>query len=254
MPKVEPQNETARTLTGFHLYHAGWSNCSMRVRMVLAEKGVDWTSHHLDTRSGEHISPEYFGIHPKGLVPALVHDGEVWIESNDIIEYLDDVCPGARLTPDDDAGRDMLSHWMALASNIHVAGVKTYIYSVVRRRKHGRPPQDSTSYRQLQSDEELLRFHARTGRGEGLDDREREKAEHVLHAAFAEVDAYLGNHEWLAGNRFSLADISWLPLHYTLARAGFPFDPYTNLERWAAAIKARPSFTNAVEKWFDGPP
>ena len=90
MPKVEPENDAVRALTGFHLYHAGWSNCSMRVRMVLEEKGQEWTSHHLDIRKGEHISAEYFGIHPKGLVPALVHDGEVWIESNDIIEYLDE--------------------------------------------------------------------------------------------------------------------------------------------------------------------
>ena len=91
MPRVETKNEVARALTGFHLYHAGWSNCSMRVRMVLEEKGQEWISHHFDTRKGEHISPEYFGIHPKGLVPALVHDGEVWIESNDIIDYLDDL-------------------------------------------------------------------------------------------------------------------------------------------------------------------
>lgn len=254
MPKVEPKNEAVRTLTGFHLYHAGWSNCSMRVRMVLEEKGVSWTSHHLDTRRGEHITPEYFGIHPKGLVPALVHNGDVWIESSDIIEYLDDIRSGTRLTPDDDAGVEMLRHWMALASDIHVAGVKTYVYSVARRRKRGKSPQDSASYRQLQSDEELLSFHERNASGDGLGDEDREQAEGVLHDAFTQVDAHLKTHEWLAGSRFSLADICWLPLHYTLERVGFPFDRYANLERWVAAIKARPSFAKAVEQWFDGPP
>ncbi len=82
MPKIEPKNKSVCTLTGFHLYHAGWSNCSMRVRMVLEEKGLNWTSHHLDTRVGEHIAPEYFGIHAKGLVPAVVHDAVKWLAGN----------------------------------------------------------------------------------------------------------------------------------------------------------------------------
>ena len=87
---VTATNNSVTELKGLHLYHADMSNCSMRVRMVLKEKNLPWTSHHLDLRKKEAVTPEYFGIHPKGLVPALVHDGVVHIESNDIIEYLDD--------------------------------------------------------------------------------------------------------------------------------------------------------------------
>ena len=254
MPKIEPKNKSVCSLAGIHLYHAGWSNCSMRVRMVLEEKGLEWTSHHLNTRAGEHITPEYFGIHPKGLVPALVHDGEVWIESNDIICYLDDVYPDPGLTPDNDGGKALLMHWMTLASDIHVSAVKTYIYSARPKRKRGSPPQDSAHYRQLQSDAELLEFHERNANGTGLSNHDRKNAERQLHEAFRELDAHLGDARWLAGQRFSLADITWVPLHFTLERVGFPFEGYTSVRNWVTAIMARPSFGNAVLRWFDGPP
>ena len=95
---VNPTNKSVTELTGLHLYHADMSNCSMRVRMVLKEKNLPWISHHLDLRK-EAVTPEYFGIHPQGLVPTLVHDGVVHIESNDIIEYLDATFPEPPLQP-----------------------------------------------------------------------------------------------------------------------------------------------------------
>src|SRR5262249_15603114 len=102
---VEPTNKSVTELKGLHLFHADISNCSMRVRMALAEKALPWTSHHLDLRKKETVTPEYFGIHPKGLVPTLVHDGVVHIESNEIIEYLDETFPDPPLQPRADRER-----------------------------------------------------------------------------------------------------------------------------------------------------
>ena len=79
MPIVEPTNLTVKDLEGLHVYHSGVSNCSMRVCMTLEEKGLPWTSHHLNILRKEHITPEYFGINPNGLVPTLVHDGKVML-------------------------------------------------------------------------------------------------------------------------------------------------------------------------------
>jgi glutathione S-transferase len=76
----------------------------------------------------------------------------------------------------------------------------------------------------------------------------------LLHDAFSKLDPYLGEHRWLAGNDFSLADITWLPLHYTLDQAGFSFERQANVRSWARAISLRPSFRQAVVQWFEGPP
>ena len=88
MAIIVPTNKSVETLEGLHLYHGDISNCSMRVRTTLVEKGLDWTSHHIDLRKKENISDDYFGINPNGLVPTLVDDGVVHIESNDIIIIL----------------------------------------------------------------------------------------------------------------------------------------------------------------------
>ena len=55
MVVVIPTNKSVESLEGLHLYHGAISNCSMRVRMTLIEKGLDWTSHHLDLKKKENI-------------------------------------------------------------------------------------------------------------------------------------------------------------------------------------------------------
>ena len=80
-------------MKGLHLFHFFLSNCSQRVRFGLEEKGLEWTSHHMNLMANEHATPEYQQINPNGVVPTLVHDGQVVIESNDILVYLDERFP-----------------------------------------------------------------------------------------------------------------------------------------------------------------
>jgi glutathione S-transferase len=53
------------------------------------EKKQPWVSQHFDLPKKEHINPDYFGINPNDVVPTLIHDGVVIIESDDIINYID---------------------------------------------------------------------------------------------------------------------------------------------------------------------
>lgn len=253
MPKITSSNNAVREMRGLHLFHAGWSNCSMRVRMTLEEKNLQWTSHHLDTRSAEHITAEYFSINPNGLVPTLVHNGDVWIESCDIIRYLDNAFSEPRLTPRDDGQLLKLSEWLELASRIHVEAVKTYIYASRPGNRRRKSPADLERYRQLQTNKELLAFHRRNSSDEAISELDRANAETLLHDTFTKLDTCLAEHRWIAGDDFTLADITWVPLHYTLERAGFSFAPFPNVTGWARAINARPCFQKAVVEWFDGP-
>src|SRR5271170_3741578 len=84
---------------GVHLIHYTTSSCSQKVRIFLNLKGIKWQSHTVDLLAGENVEPWLLGINPRGLVPVLVHDGAVHIESNDIIEYLERTFPEPRLMP-----------------------------------------------------------------------------------------------------------------------------------------------------------
>ena len=83
--------------TGLHLFHYKDSTCSRKVRTVLALKRLDYTGHHIELSTRENISEYYLGINPRGLVPCLVHDGAVIIESNDIVDYIEAAFPEPRL-------------------------------------------------------------------------------------------------------------------------------------------------------------
>jgi glutathione S-transferase len=246
---VEPTNKSVTELKGLHLFHADISNCSMRVRMALAEKGLPWTSHHRDLRKKETVTPEYFGIHPKGLVPALVHDGVVHIESNEIIEYLDDTFPDPPLQPQVDGECREMRDWLRTATDIHVPAVKTLIYTRKIGKVLHKNEADDAKYRSLQRDPELLAFHSRASTGVGLPKEQVDWAEQTLVRLFGKADNALAQHRWLVGDRFSLADISWVPLHFTLIGVDFPFHRYPHVSAWADAIRERPSFQEGVLRW-----
>jgi glutathione S-transferase len=246
---VEPTNKSVGELRGLHLFHADISNCSMRARMTLAEKGLPWTSHHLDLRKKETVTPEYFGIHPKGLVPALVHDGIVHIESNEIIEYLDETFPDPPLQPQADGERNEMRDWLRTATDIHVPAVKTLIYTRKIGKVLHKNEADDAKYRVLQRDPDLLAFHSRATTGIGLPKEQVDRAEATLLRLFDKADNALSQHRWLVGDRFSLADISWVPLHFTLIGVDFPFHRYPHVSAWADAIRQRPSFQDGVLRW-----
>ena len=82
------------------LYHAGLTACSKKSRIVLKEKGLDYVSHYVSLSDFEHHDSEYLKLNPNGLVPTLVHDGAVIIESTVINEYLDEVTEGNMLPAD----------------------------------------------------------------------------------------------------------------------------------------------------------
>jgi hypothetical protein len=86
---------------GVHVFHGFLSVSSQKLLIFLNLKGIAWLSHPIDLFKNENLDSWYLGINPRGLVPALVHDGVVHIESNDIILYLEKIFPEPVLMPPD---------------------------------------------------------------------------------------------------------------------------------------------------------
>ena len=53
------------------LYHLGFSTCSQKVRLVLAEKGLDLVSYEVDLLGGAQHDPEYVKL--TGAGPVIIH-------------------------------------------------------------------------------------------------------------------------------------------------------------------------------------
>ena len=95
------------------LYDSPGSPCARRVRAVLLEKGLAWTTRLVDLTRMEQKRPEYLALNPNGVVPTLVHGDRVLYESNVITEYLDDVFPDPPLYPRDPWARAQAKIWQA---------------------------------------------------------------------------------------------------------------------------------------------
>ena len=57
------------------LYHHGSSVCAAKVRLVLAENGIEWKGYYVDLLEGDQFSPDYIKLNPKAVVPTLVRNG-----------------------------------------------------------------------------------------------------------------------------------------------------------------------------------
>ena len=84
---------------GLHILHGPMSSCSQKLRIFLNLKGIEWQGHQLNLTENETYSAWFLGINPRGLVPVLIWDGAVHIESNDILALLEQEFPAPCLIP-----------------------------------------------------------------------------------------------------------------------------------------------------------
>jgi maleylpyruvate isomerase len=81
------------------LYNFFRSGTSHRLRIALNLKGLPYEYVPVDLRAEQHLGAEYKALNPQGLVPALVDDGRVLIQSPAIIEWLEERSPSPPLLP-----------------------------------------------------------------------------------------------------------------------------------------------------------
>ena len=236
------------------LYHFNNSVCSQKIRMVLKEKAVtDWESKEVDLFKSEQFDPEYLKLNPKGVVPTLVHDGNVMTESTLIAEYLDETFPDPPLKPAEPAERaQMRLYSKACDEGLH-QGVAVLSYSAMfmdRLRKMSR--------------DELLEHLSHVI---DLERRDRqtavydhgEKAPHVYRGTvayekiFQKINKALSDgREWLTGGMYSLAEINLAPYFVRLEYMNL-LDVWTgdrpDVTAWFDRVKARPTFQTEVVDW-----
>jgi len=154
------------------------------------------------------------------------------------------------LRPPEGPDREIMNEWLHRATAIHLKAVKTHIYEKRVRGQMSQSAEQRAQYEKLQTNESLLEFH-RKSNNDGFTQQELDEARAVLDQCFADLEKELGERDWLAGDNFSLADIAWVPLYFTMdVLAGYSFNGLDNVAAWAKRIEARPSYKTAVLDWW----
>ena len=203
----------------FVLHNAPQSTCSQKVRICLWEKGLEFTEKKLDLFSGDQLKPEYKKLNPNGVVPTLVHDGEIILDSSVIIEYLDELFPEPALSPPTAAGRAHMREWMRFFEEVPTPAVRVPSYNRVFLRLF-----------QSMTDEEFIAFgeskplrkdfFLKMGRT-GYSDAEMQQSIDRLRLTIERMEIELEkNGPWLLGD-YSLADICIIPTIVRLDDIGF---------------------------------
>ena len=238
------------------LYHGLASTCSKKVRLVLFEKNLTFESHLLDLQQFEQHTPDYLALNPNGVVPTLVHDGRIIVESNVIIEYLDEVFPQVPLVPADpyERARMRVITRFADTAAYEAVYVLTWLRLSAPAARRLAPADLARVLASVPTTERRERWRAVATHG--FSEVEVEQSFRKMKDVLARLDTWLTHGEsWLLGERFSLAEIAVVPfvarisnLAPELLEAG----PLTQLRRWLALFKRRPAYSPAMA--FKGDP
>ena len=230
------------------LYNAPHSTCSQKVRLCLAEKKLPFQEIKLDLGAGkEHLKPDYLKLNPNGVVPTLVHDGQLIVDSSVICEYLDERYPDVRLTPDDLVERARMRAWMRFLEEVPTAAVRVPSFNMAFLPRFA--GLDRERFLKEQADIRPLRKHFYRRMGPtGFEKVDVEASLEQLGNTWARMDKTLSEGPWLLGARYSLADIVVAPLIDRMWDLGFAAmweSKHPRVAQWYERIRARPAYLEA---------
>jgi len=239
MPEIQPKNSSIKSLEGLHLWHAPMSSCSQRVRIALAEKNKPFVSHLINLEKDEHATKDYQAIHPKGLVPAFVENGHLFIESVDIIQQI----AGA----DGPLSQTISPELLTMADEAQL-DLKLLTFEFLFRSGPPPKPADVEKFQRTHQNDWLKQF--RIDFAKGFAKERLDAAVDRTGAGFQHLDDVLSDgRTYLDGETFSLADIAWMPNYHRFLLMAWPFENTPHLKAWFNTVSARSSYKEALLNW-----
>jgi glutathione S-transferase len=235
------------------LFHNDMSVCAQKVRMLLCAKKLEWESEHLDIRGGDQHKPEFRALNPKGLIPVLVHDDKVILESNVIVEYLEDVFPQHPMMPTAADQRAQVRWWMVqLDAGLHVHVATISFCLAFRYQVMERCPTDAAMAEFINNipDPERRAFMEDT-LPNGTQSTRLKFAVAAYSKLLNDMSKALKDGGFLVGNTMSAADIAYIPYIDRLEQLGLSewWSDKPEIKSWAENIRSDGAYKEGIEKW-----
>ena len=204
------------------LYDCQMAPNPRRVRVFLAEKGVDIPKTEVSIIEGENLKPEYLAVNPRGLLPTLeLDDGNRIDETIAICRYIEETQPEPNLMGRDALEKARIESWQR---HMEFDGLNP-------TGEMFRNSFDPFKNRGLPGLENVQAIPELAARGKAGVERFYERLEHRLSQS-----------TYIAGERYTIADITALCVvdFASFAKMGIP-EANTNTKRWHADVSSRPS-------------
>lgn len=193
-------------------------NC-YKVRLAARQLGVALTLKEYPLGSGLTRKPEFIAKNPIGRVPMLEwEDGRCLAESGAILFHL---AEGTALIPKNSWARAKMLEWMFFEQYEHEP------YVAVARRWLAYETKEA-----LEPKKHLVpEWHAKGN------------------AALRIMEKRLAEHDWLAGDAYSIADIALYAYTHVAGEGGFQLERYPALCKWLKRVGAQPKYIPLSESW-----
>jgi glutathione S-transferase len=227
------------------LYNFSQSTCSQNVRLSQWEKGLAFEDRTVDHKTREHLYPAYLAPNPNGVVPTLVHDGAVIINSSVICEYLDEVFPENSLSMSEPVGQAHMRKWLRYFEEVPTPAIRVPSFNQYLARRYETMSDDQ--YTQMAENQSIRKhFYQRLGKNQFSDAETRESIDR-LQQTVDRVGAALGadGRPWLIGDRLTIADICLMPTIDRMADLGLQSmceEEYPYVTGWYDRFAARDAF------------
>jgi len=197
------------------------SQNAWKVRQLLHHLGRAYRTVEVSIFEGEGRSESYLRVSPTGTVPAIaLDDGRTLAESNAILMYLAD---GTPYVPGDAFGRAKVQQWLHFEQE------------------------------RVESVLGALRHWTLTGklaqRAPALVEAKRHAAQRTLEI----LERELSERDFIAGERYTIADIALFAYGSRAAEAGFALDEYPAIRAWIARVEAQPGFLATMHPYASDP-
>jgi len=186
------------------------SQNAWKVRQLLNHLGRPHKTEYVSIFEGEGQRPEYLAVNPTGAVPAIrLEDGRVLAESNAILAFL---AEGTPYLPSDAFGRAKVLQWLSFEGNYVEPAIGTLRYWILTG-KDARRPRELVESR-----------HGASMKALGILDRE------------------LASRPFIAGDAYTIADISLFAYTSRAHEAKLPLGDFANVVAWIERVEAQPGF------------
>ena len=187
-----------------------------KVRIYLAEKGIDVPLQLVDILKGEHRTPEFTAKNPLGLLPVLeLDDGTCFTESLAIIEYFEELNPEPPMFGTSPTERMRVRGLERMCDTGVLIPLARYLHHTV------------PFFRATRTQDPAVAAHSLA----------------TTHATLAHLDQVIGDRPFMAGTTPTVADCSLYAglLFASNLRRPLNLAPYPNLDRWWTNFGQRPS-------------
>lgn len=189
------------------LYMTEGSGNAFKVRILLSLLNVPYEKALVDFPNKEHKKEPFLKLNPRGQVPVLEAEGKVFWDSTSNLVYVARKHGGEKWFPTDPLGMAEVMQWLALANN-------------------------------------EIHYGLQWGRGvkRGIKQGNLEEYQGYGRQGLAVMEGRLKNHEWLALDRPTIADIACYPYVQVSPEGGFDLNAYPNVVAWLKRCEALPGW------------